>query len=67
MGGCLFHLYRAFDTNIDQRDLRQLKKAKETFVHALRLLKALAFVPPDEVNPAYKVIVDYIDEHLEVR
>ncbi len=66
VGGCLFHLYRAIDHNVDAKDLRSIKNNSQTFAHIIRMLKTLAFFPPSEVYNGYMEVLGFFDEKLKV-
>lgn len=41
-----------------------MKKASWRFRHAVRLLKALVFVPPEKVVEGFNTVIAYMDKNL---
>lgn len=64
--GCFFHWLRALDTNISSKGLSRLRRQNEKLREAIKMVKALAFVPLSYLVDAFKIVLQYIAEHEEV-
>ena len=66
ISGCLFHYCRAIDTNIGLKKLGELRKKSIRFGHAVRMVKALPYLRPEDVQDGFLSIIHYLDAHAEV-
>jgi len=57
ISGCNFHFARAIDTNVASKGLGELRKKCSRFGHAIRMFKALVFVPPTKFSEGFKVSI----------
>jgi len=65
ISGCMAHLQRAFDNNISQKGLDQLKNDNSHFRYAISLLMALPYLPVDLVEQGFKCIVKVLDDNMQ--
>ena len=59
------HFKRALDQQLAKKGLGKLRKHCAEFAHAVRLIKAISYVPKAGVSKAYVAVVDHIDKHVE--
>lgn len=67
---CHFHWLQALDRQLSKKGLTRLLRHRqgEIFRHGIRLLKALAYVPPEHIHEGYQAVVQgYFDVHCEVK
>jgi hypothetical protein len=67
MSACLFHWTRAIDVKLSESGLSNLRKKSPQFAHAQRLIRALAFVPAEDIPNVYPLIVAYLGSHMQVK
>ncbi len=66
IAGCLFHLFRAFDRNLVNKHLQQLRDKCAEFAHCLCLLCAIAFVPTSSKRKTYNVVSQELEANMQV-
>ena len=59
MKGCFFHLYSSLWKRIQRSGLQQSYIDDAEFANTLRMIAALAFVPPDEVKGYFEQYCNY--------
>jgi len=62
----MFHFYQTMNRQVNQRGLSKLRKEHRGFDHFYKMLKALVYVPADQIPAAYEVVVATLDPYLEV-
>jgi len=65
ISGCNFHWNRNLDNNITAKHLTGLREASPAFAHQIKLLKSLAYVPPEDVPQAFKELATKIAVKLD--
>jgi len=54
------------ESHVSTSGLTPLRNQNPQFAHGLKLLKAMAYVPPDHINDAFITVMTYLASHKEV-
>ena len=65
IGGCLFHLSQNIQKHVRELHLQQMYDNDARINLHVRMIEALAFIPPDNVIEAFEVLEEYVDVSLE--
>jgi len=50
---------------VASKKLGELRKKSPRFGHAVRMIKALAYLPPEKVKGGFIAVHNYLDRHAE--
>ena len=63
--GCYFHLCQSFNRKIGELGLKTVYENYPDFALSLKMIPALAFVPPEDVEPCFNLVIEELGKSLD--